>query len=301
MLYGNNRINRVPEDLKDLFNELLAQGNSEAEVYGMLNLPYSANFPRAKDYFKNKTSRMADALKAAEPTPEPSEPIPDPIVDDVPDATPDAKKGKFFKPGGAFDKASGGFSEFMSNVTNPQFDYAWKTKADPATGQKFTGVQGWGKNLGGMYNIANAGIQGVKAAQGLQDISDTRGNMEDLISDIRIGAGNSPTIMYDLNANQRDLLRELQRGDYDTTVNGDDIDLLGALGDTAMGALAGLPGGLPGAIIGGVGGLANSVIGDLNAGSDRRTAELEALYQAVLESEQYHNNMRKQRAYAGLY
>lgn len=281
--------NQIPEDLKDLFNELIAQGNSEAEAYGMLGIPYSA-YTKAKDRFKNKKARAADALGAAEP-----------VVDAVTDAIPDAKKGKFFKPGGAFDKASGGFSEFASNIANPQFDYAWKTKVDPATGKKFTGVQGWGKNLGGMYNIANAGIQGVKAAQGLQDMSDTRGNMEDLISDIRIGAGNSPTIMYDLNANQRDLLRELQRGDYDTTVNGDDIDLLGALGDTAMGALTGLPGGLPGAIIGGVGGLANSVIGDLNAGSDRRTAELEALYQAVLESEQYHNNMRKQRAYAGLY
>ena len=208
-------------------------------------------------------------------------------------------KGKFFKEDGFFDKA-GGFGDVISNIGNPQFDYNWKPTAG-ADGKKAVGLQGWGKNLGGVYNVANVGIQGVKAFKGLQDMSDTRDNMEDLISDIRLGAGNSPTIMYDLNASQRDLLRELQRGDYDTTVNGDDVDLLGTLGDTAMGALAGLPGGLPGVIIGGVGGLANSVIGDLTSGQDRRTAELEALYQAVLESEQYHNNMRKQRAYAGLY
>ena len=107
--------------------------------------------------------------------------------------------------------------------------------------------------------------------------------------------------MYDLNSDQRDLLRELQRGDYDNKGDVSDIDLLGVLGDAGMGILTGLPGGLPGAIIGGIGGAANSVIGDLQGGADRDVAELEALYQAVLESEQYHNQMRKQRAYAGLY
>lgn len=199
-------------------------------------------------------------------------------------------KGRFFKEGGAFDKASGKFSDFASNIANPQFDY---TKAE--------GLQGWGKNLGRMYNIGNLAIQGVNAAQGLQGMSDTRDRASDLMSDAVLSAGNSPTIWYDLNADQRDLLRELQRGDYDNKGDLSDIDLLGVLGDTAMGALTGAPGGITGAVIGGLGGLTNSVIGDLQGGADRDVAELEALYQAVLESEQYHNNMRKQRAYAGLY
>lgn len=285
----------MASNMKELYDQLIAQGldptqymTADAIAAAKKGIPYSSNASRAKSRFSAAANAAAGAADTAG------------IAADIAGGA-GKSKGKFFKPGGAFDKASGGFSEFASNIANPQFDYAWKTKVDPTTGKKFTGVQGWGKNLGGVYNIANAGIQGVKAVQGLQDMSDTRNNMEDLISDIRLGAGNSPTIMYDLNADQRDLLRELQRGDYDTTVNGDDIDLLGALGDTAMGALSGLPGGLPGVIIGGVGGLANSVIGDLSSGQDRRTAELEALYQAVLESEQYHNNMRKQRAYAGLY
>lgn len=199
-------------------------------------------------------------------------------------------KSKLFKEGGAFDKDSGKLSGMFQNLTNPQFDY---TKSE--------GLQGWGKNLGKMYNVGNLAMQGVNAAQGLQGMSDTRDRASDLMSDAVLSAGNSPTIWYDLNADQRDLLRELQRGDYDNKGDLSDIDLLGVLGDTAMGALTGAPGGVAGAVIGGLGGLANSVIGDLQGGANRDVAELEALYQAVLESEQYHNNMRKQRAYAGLY
>ena len=211
-----------------------------------------------------------------------------------------APKGRFTKPGGFFDKTSGKLSGLFNNIANPQFDYNWTPVTD-ASSKSAVGLQGWGKNLGGMYNVGNTAIQGIKAAKGLQGIADTRDNLRDRMSDITLGASNSPTIMYDLNADQRQLLRELQRGGYDNSADIEDIDLLGVLGDTAMGALGGLPGGLPGVIIGGVGGLANSVIGDFQAGADRDAAELEALYQAVLESERYHNEKRKQQAYAGLY
>ena len=211
----------------------------------------------------------------------------------------------FFNQNGFFGK-NGPMSKFTKNIGNPKFDYSWTAPTNPTTKTLFqspitnTGLQGWGLDLGGAYNVGNLAVQGLKAGKGLQDISNARDNMQDLRSDILLGANNSPTIMYDLNANQRDLLRELQRGDYDT-VDSDDFDFLGALGGAAKGALTGLPGGLPGVIIGGVGGLANSVIGDFKEGADRRTAELEALYQAVLDSERYHNEQRKQRAYAGLY
>lgn len=209
-------------------------------------------------------------------------------------------KGKFAKTGGFFDGASGKLSGLFKNLSSPEFDYHWKPVAD-ASGKYTTGLQGWGKNLGGMYNVGNTAIQGIKAAKGLKGIADTRDSVKDRMSDITIGASNSPTVMYDLNAEQRQLLRQLQRGSYDTDADIEDLDLLGILGDTAMGALGGLPGGLPGVIIGGVGGLANSVIGDFQAGADRDAAELESLYQAVLESERYHNEKRKQQAYAGLY
>lgn len=210
-------------------------------------------------------------------------------------------KGKLFKQDGFFDKSSGKLSGMFDTLSNPQFDYNWKpTKGADGTWSG-SGVQGWGKNLGGMYNVGNLAMQGINAARGMQGISDTRDRASDLMSDAILSAGNSPTVMYDLNSDQRDLLRELQRGDYDNKGDVSDIDLLGVLGDTGMGILTGLPGGLPGAIIGGIGGAANSVIGDLQGGANRDVAELEALYQAVLESEQYHNQKRKQQAYASLY
>ena len=209
----------------------------------------------------------------------------------------------FFNQNGFFSK-NGPMSKFSKNIGNPQFDYSWAPPAGSETDIKSpilnAGLKGWGLNLGKAYNVGNIAVQGLKAGKGLQDISNARDSMQDLRSDILLGANNSPTIMYDLNADQRDLLRELQRGDYDT-VDSDDFDFLGALGGAAKGALTGLPGGLPGVIIGGVGGLANSVIGDFKEGADRRTAELESLYQAVLDSERSHNEQRKQRAYAGLY
>jgi hypothetical protein len=96
------------------------------------------------------------------------------------------------------------------------------------------------------------------------------------------------------------MLREVRSGSYDNSTDLSDIDLLGVLGDTGMGVLTGIGGGVPGMIIGGLGGLANSVIGDLGSAKDRSNAELEALYNAVLASEQQHNALKRQRAYAML-
>ena len=207
-------------------------------------------------------------------------------------------KGGFFKKGGFFD----GFTGKFSNLANPEFDYSWTTVKD-ANGNivKNAGVQGWGKNLGGMYNIGNAVLQGAKAGKSLKDTADIRSSSDDLVTDILASAANSPTIGYDLNADQKRLLRELQRGTYDNSANLGDVDLLGALGGGLTGVIGGLPGGLPGAIIGGIGGVANSVLGDMQNDASRDASELEALYQAVLESEQYHNEKRKQRAYSALY
>lgn len=201
-----------------------------------------------------------------------------------------AAKGKWFKPGGAFDKASGKLKGLYSKISSPELDWT-----------KGSGIQAWGKDIGGMYNVGNALLQGYNAAQGLQGLADVRDAGEDTISNILSGAANSPTIYYDLSPDQRDLLRQLKRGSYSNSADLSDVDLLGALGDTAMGVLGGIPGGIPGMIIGGLGGAANSVIGDLTSASANNNAELEALYRAVLESEQYHNQMRRQRAYAGLY
>ena len=195
-------------------------------------------------------------------------------------------KGQIFKKDGWVGQHLGDFG----NLSNPQFD--WNPE---------TGVTGWGKNLGTAWNYGNAAIKGIKAVKGLQNNTKIRDNIGDLQSDIILSANNSPTVWHDLNADQRELLRELQRGTYDSRGDIGDVDGFGVLGDAAMGAISGAPGGIPGMIIGAIGGGLNSVIGDYGDAASRDAAELEALYQAVLESEQYHNEKRKQRAYSALY
>lgn len=178
----------------------------------------------------------------------------------------------------------------FGDLSNPQFDW------DPNHG-----VTGWGKNLGTLWNLGELAVQGTRAIKGVQDNSEARDSIDDIASDILLSANNSPTIWQDLNADQRNLLRQLQRGTYESEGDLGDVDGWGVVGDTLMGALSGAPGGIWGAVLGGLGGAANSIIGDYGDATSRDAAELEALYQAVLESEQYHNQMRKQRAYSALY
>ena len=200
-----------------------------------------------------------------------------------------ATKGKWFKSGGFFDDASGKLKGFYDKATAPELDYT-----------KGSGLQAYGKNIGKAINWANALYQGYNAAQGLGDIGEANELSDDLMADIISSSYNSPTIQYDLSPEQLDILREVRSGNYDNSADLSDIDLLGVLGDTGMGVLTGIGGGVPGMIIGGIGGLANSVIGDLGSAKDRSNAELEALYSAVLASEQQHNALKRQRAYAML-
>ena len=155
--------------------------------------------------------------------------------------------------------------------------------------------------FGKMWTYGNAAVQGLNALSGAKEFSKTKDRAKDLASDITLSAANSPTVQYDLTADQRKLLRELQRGEDTVGMDVGDLDLMGILGDVGMGVLTGLPGGIPGMVVGGVGGLVNSGLGDFNNAAANDVAELEALYQAVSDSEQYHNQMRKQRAYANLY
>lgn len=190
--------------------------------------------------------------------------------------------------GGLF--ANGLKSKFKSGASallNPEFDYNLKS-----------GVQGWGKNLGGYLNLANLAMQVINTAQGLDSLSDAQSESDDLVADIVASAMNNPMVNYDLTADQRKLLSQLRRGTYSSDIGLDDVNLLGALGDAGMGVLTGVSGGIPGMVIGGVGGLLNSGIGDLGNAQARQNAELEALYAALQESNQNYNNMRKQRMMA---
>lgn len=199
------------------------------------------------------------------------------MADDVAGA---ASKGRFFSPGLGAKIKSG-----ASAIANPQFNWT-----------KQSGIQGWGKNLGGYATTANAVLQGIDAAQGLKNLGDTRDTTEDLISDIIASSANNPMVTYDLSADQMRLLNELKRNSYSNELGLDDVDILGAIGSGATNAITGLlSGGVPGAVVGGIGGLVNSGVDDLNSAQARKNAELEALYAALQESNRNYMDMRKQR------
>lgn len=201
---------------------------------------------------------------------------------------PHAKKGGFMSNVKMFsDDLGNRVKSGLGNLMSPEFDYNLQS-----------GVQGWGQNLGGYANIANVALQGINAAQGLGNLSDAKTETDDLTADIVASAMNNPMVDYDLTADQKQLLSQLRRGTYDSDVGLGDVDLLGALGDVGMGVLTGAAGGVPGMIIGGVGGLVNSGIGDLSNAQARKNAELQALYEALQESNQNYGNMRRQRMMA---
>ena len=199
-----------------------------------------------------------------------------------------APKSKLFKEGGFFNSENG-LKGFYNKATNPQFD--WNKKE---------GLTGWDKPLGKYVTAGTALYNGYKAAEALQDLSNSGDSTDELMAKISAASHNSPTIQYDLSSDQLDLLRDVRGGDYDTGISLQDVDLLGALGDAGMGVVMGASGGIPGMILGGLGGLTNSVLGDLNNTADARNTELEGLYQAILDSEQQYKQSRKQKAYARL-
>lgn len=192
--------------------------------------------------------------------------------------------GKFFAPG-----ATDSLKSFGSTLTNPQFSW-----------NKNSGIQGWGRNLGGVLNVGNTLYQGYNAAKGIEELTDTKDVTSDLVSDIITASYNNPMLQYDLTSDQRNMLSKLRRGSYDSESNIDDVDFLGVLGDAVKGGVMGIGGGIPGMVIGAIGGGANAVVDDMNQGQEATNAELEALYQAIMESEQQYNALKKQRAYANL-
>lgn len=192
---------------------------------------------------------------------------------------------KLFKKGGSLDAASGKLSGLFSNLTSPELDY---TKAG--------GLKAYGHNVGNWLTAGKGLYDAYNAFNTIQDIGDAKNTSQDLTSDIISASYNNPTIQYDLAPDQMRLLRELHNGTYDESAGLSDVDLLGVLGDAGMGALTGIGGGIPGIIAGALGGGANSVLTDLSDATSRGNSELEALYQAILESNRQHNAMRRQNA-----
>lgn len=194
-------------------------------------------------------------------------------------------KNRIFAPG-----AGEGVSKFASKLTNPQF--SWDSSS---------GISGWGKGIGKGLTLAGGVYNAYNAAKGLDNLSDLKNEGRDIQSDIVTASYNNPMLQYDLSSDQMELLRALRNGRYDSDIGIDDVDWLDAGGDALKGGLTGfLTGGMPGAIVGAVGSGANAAIGSLGNQQERSNAELQALYDAVVQSEQQYNDIKKQRAYANL-
>ena len=201
-----------------------------------------------------------------------------------------------FKEGGFFTKG-GGLEGMFGKLSNPQLDYNWKSTVGANGVKTPAGLQAFGKHLGGVATGLNTARQAIDIFGNLQDMGNAKDEGDDLVSEILASSYNSPTIQYDLTSDQLDLLRELRNGNYDNSLDLGDVNVGGVLGGAGMGALSGLAGGLPGVILGAIGGAGSSLTKNLASARDRNNTELEALYQAVLDSEQQNNAAKKQRMY----
>jgi hypothetical protein len=187
------------------------------------------------------------------------------------------QKGRLFAPG-----ITDRFNAFGANAMNPEFDYNLKT-----------GIQGWGRNIGKVGSVINTGANVIGALGELGNMSDEGQRTDDLSSDILTAAMSNPLSTYGLTPDQLRLLGDLRSGRFDNSAGISDIDWGGGLRDGLTGALIGLSGGIPGAIAGGLTGLAKGGLGGLTNAKARKNAELEALYQALNQSNtNYQNAMR---------
>lgn len=144
-------------------------------------------------------------------------------------------------------------------------------------------------------NIA-AGINAAAtAAQGISQYSNAVADTEDLVSQILASAGGNPNLRYDLSADQMQLLRRLQNGTYDTSAGFGIDGLLNNLGNVATGAGLGFltGGGWTGALMGALAPAAEGITSGMSADQGRITAELEGLYNALLDSEMTTKEMKR--------
>lgn len=160
-----------------------------------------------------------------------------------------------------------------------------------------TGAKVFGKDLGGWKGIGTWGTglyHGAKAIGNANEIADYKTEANDLISDILRSSASNPLTNQFLTSDQTAMLNKLKRGTYDTDSNFTDFDLMSLLGGAGKGALSGgLIAGIPGAIIGGLGGGLNANLERQGQDQQNINAQLEGLYQALVDAEAQYNSMRR--------
>ena len=213
------------------------------------------------------------------------------------------------KLGGWFENAKGVASDFLSdaaftgnNFFNPSaggwVSYGfnpWSAKGKATIPKGKTGLNIGNFNVGKWSNIGTGVMQGVDALSGLSEMSDLNKDAEDLENSILASAAGNPLLSSYLTSDELSLLGKLRRGNYDGSagLGGATSNVGNLLSGAASGAMAGALGGLPGILIGGIGGLINSGIDNMNAETSNNTAQLEALYQSLLDAEQQYKAMKR--------
>lgn len=142
-----------------------------------------------------------------------------------------------------------------------------------------------------------AAFQAFDAIKNFENLDDNTAATEDLLADIRAAAANNRMLYYDLSPDQLALLRNVSAGNYDNEWDLSDLSISSMLGGGLTGALTGIAGGLPGMVVNGLAGVFNAGLEDISQGVAADNAELEALYQAIVASNQEYNDTRKQMAY----
>lgn len=152
-------------------------------------------------------------------------------------------------------------------------------------------------NLGKAAPWIQGGVEAVRALGGISDYTDAQSQYDELLSDVLREYGSNPLANQFLTSSQRSDLRALEKG-YTNEGKADSGDFFkgmgSGLGDAIPAALLGLvAGGVPGALVGGIGSLVNSGISGMNSAVAQDTADLEALYQTLVDANAQYNSMKK--------
>lgn len=164
----------------------------------------------------------------------------------------------------------------------------WNLKNGLSLGKN--NLQSWGIGV-------PAAFQAFDAVKNFESLDDNTAATKDILSDIRSAASGNRMLYYDLSPDQLALLRNINAGNYDNEGDISDVNLSSLLSGGFTGALTGIAGGLPGMVINGLAGAFNAGLGDISQGVAADNAELEALYQAIVASNQEYNDTRRQMAY----
>lgn len=152
-------------------------------------------------------------------------------------------------------------------------------------------------NVGKVAPWIQGGVSAAQALGGISDYTKNTSNYQDMLGDVLREYNSNPLANYYLTNAQKSDIRKLEKG-YSNTGKADGGDFFkgmgSGLGEAVPAALLGLvAGGVPGALVGGIGSLVNSGISGMNSAVAQDTADLEALYQTLVDANAQYNSMKK--------